>query len=83
MMPVRSRSVPQCKTPFPLPDGLFVAVFVAEFNPIPSLCTGRFAKVTGGSFIMTATTEPFVLGAMDPVGYTWEGSGTLEFSRGK
>jgi len=69
-------------TLFPIPGGLFVAVWVAEFNPVPELCTGRFAKVIGGSFIMVAVTEPFVLGAFDPVGYSWSGEGSLTFANG-
>jgi hypothetical protein len=69
-------------TLYPAPVGLFVAVWVAEFNPVPALCTGRFASVTGGSFIMVATTDPFVLGALDPVGYSWRGKGSLTFSKG-
>lgn len=64
-------------------DGQFVAVFVAEFNSVVAKCTGRFANVIGGSFIMVATTEPFVLGATDPVGYTWEGDGRIEFKAGE
>jgi hypothetical protein len=67
---------------FPAGNGTVVAVFVAEFNPVPELSTGRFARVVGGGFIMTAVTEPFVLGATDPVGYTWSGAGTLEFRKG-
>jgi len=63
-------------------DGKFVAVFTAEFNPVLAKCTGRFAKISGGSFIMVATSDPFVLGASDPVGYTWEGAGELEFQTG-
>ena len=63
-------------------DGKFVAVFTAEFNPVIAKCTGRFAKVSGGSFIMVATSDPFVLEAHDPVGYTWEGAGELEFKTG-
>ena len=35
----------------PNSDGSFIAEFVAEFNPVPSQCTGRFAKVTGGGWI--------------------------------
>jgi hypothetical protein len=69
-------------TLYPAPGGLFFAVFVAEFNPVPSLCTGRFAKLLSGSFMMTAVSDPFVLGAFDPVGYTWTGNGTLTFSNG-
>jgi hypothetical protein len=64
-------------------DGKFVAVFVAEFNPVLKKCTGRFKKVIGGSFVMVAVTEPFVLGATDPVAYTWEGEGSLEFGKPK
>jgi hypothetical protein len=59
------------------------AVWTAEFTPVPSESTGRFAKVVGGSFIMVATTEPFVFGPDDPVAYTWEGKGTIEFKKGK
>lgn len=62
--------------------GLFVATWVAEFNPVPNLCTGRFEKVIDGSFIMVAKTEPFVLGATDPVKYSWKGQGTLTFQNG-
>jgi hypothetical protein len=43
--------------------------------------TGRFANITGASFIMVATTEPFVLGDDDPVGYSWHGEGTLTYSK--
>jgi hypothetical protein len=68
---------------FPVAGGRFVGVFVAEFNPVPALSTGRFAKVIGGSFIMVAVTEPFVLGATDPVRYTWQGDGWLEFRTGR
>lgn len=60
-------------------NGMVSAVWVAEFNPVPAQCTGRFAKVIGGSFLMIAESEPFVLGAMDPVGYSWTGKGTLHF----
>ncbi len=64
---------------FPVDDGKFIAVWTAEFNPAFAQCTGRFKKVIGGSFIMVAVTEPFVLGATDPVRYTWDGEGTIEF----
>jgi len=40
-----------------------------------------FAKVTGGSFIMIAQTEPFVWGATDPVGYKWQGSGSIVYGK--
>jgi hypothetical protein len=65
----------------PLGGGLFVTVWVAEFTPAAG-STGRFANVIGGSFIMTAVTEPFALGDTD-IAYEWEGNGTLEFHRGK
>jgi hypothetical protein len=69
---------------FPLDDGSFVAVFVAEFNPLPAKCTGRFANVIGGSFIMIAMSEPFfVLGATTtPFEYVWAGKGSIEFAKG-
>ena len=68
-------------TLYPVGDGSFIAVFVAEFNPVPSQSTGRFANVTSGSLIMVATSEPFfILGATTtPFAYTWEGKGTLTF----
>ena len=65
----------------PLGGGRFVTVWVAEFTPAAG-STGRFAKVIGGSFIMTAVTEPFAFGDTD-IAYAWSGSGTLEFRRGK
>jgi hypothetical protein len=70
-------------TLFYVGNGRFVAVFVAEFTPVLDLCTGRFAKVIDGSFIMTAVTDPFVLGSTDPTGYTWSGKGTLTYQKGK
>jgi hypothetical protein len=63
--------------------GLVVAVWVAEFNPVPAMSTGRFKNVIDGSFMMTAVTEPFVLGAKVPVDYTWEGEGWIEFNKRK
>lgn len=68
---------------FPVAGGEFVAVFVATFTPVTDLCTGRFAKVTGANFVMTAITEPFVLGSTSPTGYVWSGEGTLTFNPGK
>jgi hypothetical protein len=48
--------------------------------------TGRFAKVTGGSFIMVATSAPFFLRPTQnnttPFAYSWQGSGSLTFARG-
>jgi len=68
----------------PQSDGSFVAVLVAEFNPVPSLSTGRFAKVIGGSITMTWATEPFFIQGTSttPFAYTWEGQGSLEFQTG-
>jgi hypothetical protein len=66
----------------PLGGDLYVTVWVAEFTPAAG-STGRLAKVVGGSFIMTAVTEPFVLGSADPVGYTWSGEGWIGFKNGK
>ena len=76
-------SSPGVATLYPQADGKFVAVFVAEFTPAYAECTGRFSKLTGGSFIMVATTEPFVLGSTDPVAYWWQGQGTLTFQHAK
>ena len=56
----------------PLGGGLFVTVWVAEFTPAAG-STGRFAKVIGGSFVMTAVTDPFALGDTD-IAYAWEGA---------
>lgn len=63
--------------------GEVISVWTAEFNPVPGESTGRFANVVGGSFIMIAVTEPFVLGSTDPVEYSWTGDGWIEFGRGK
>jgi hypothetical protein len=64
-------------------DGSFTAYFVAEFNPDLANCTGRFAKLTGGSFIMYAVSDPFfILGTSTThFNYTWYGSGTLTFGK--
>jgi hypothetical protein len=67
----------------PNSDGSFTATFVAEFNPDLPNCTGRFAKLTGGSLIMIAVSEPFfILGtSTTPFNYTWSGSGTLTYGK--
>jgi hypothetical protein len=69
----------------PVGDGSFFAIFVAEFNPVPTKCTGRFAKVTGGSLIMVAISEPFFLLGTEttPFAYSWQGDGSLTFQKGK
>jgi hypothetical protein len=68
----------------PLGGGMVQAVFLAEFNPVPSLCTGRFKKVVDGSLIMLAVSDPFPLvidgeGYSPPFDYEWSGQGWLEF----
>lgn len=70
-------------TLFPTSGGKFGSVWVAEFTPVPELCTGKFSGVTGGSFIMIARTDEFVLGAKDPVKYTWSGEGYLKWGHGE
>lgn len=71
---------------FPTNGGKVVAVFLAEFNPKLALCTGKFAKVVGGSFLMLAVSEPFALtldgnGFSPPFDYSWAGLGWLEFGK--
>jgi hypothetical protein len=75
-------------TLYPAGDGKVIAVFVAEFTPDPAASTGRFTEVTGGSFTMVATSQPFVptpnaQGFTAPFAYTWVGEGQLEISEGK
>jgi hypothetical protein len=67
----------------PNSDGSFTAYFVAEFNPDLPNCTGRFAKLTGGSLIMYAVSEPFFIQGpfTTPFNYTWSGSGTLTYGK--
>jgi hypothetical protein len=72
----------------PVDETRVQVVFTAEFNPVVGESTGRFAKVVAGSFLMIATTEPFVLaidedGFTPPFDYSWTGKGTLTFARGK
>ena len=67
------------------PGSDIIATFVQEFTPslVPGDNTGRFAKVTGGSFIMITTSEPVRAPYFGvPFAYTWEGEGTLEFEEG-
>jgi hypothetical protein len=70
-------------TLMPNSDGSFTAYFVAEFNPDLPNCTGRFAKLTGGSLIMYAVSDPFfIMGtSTTPFNYTWSGTGTLTFGQ--
>lgn len=72
----------------PLDNGLVQVVFLAEFNPDVTNCTGRFSKVVGGSFLMLAVSTPFPLiidnnGFTPPFDYSWVGTGSLEFRTGK
>ena len=78
-------SQPGQLTLYPHSDGSFSAVFVAEFNPIPSQCTGRFAKITSGSFLMIAVSEPFFFleTTTTPFAYAWAGEGSLTYGKGK
>src|SRR5262249_43298047 len=73
-------------TIIPQSDGTVVVQFEGEFTPNPAATTGRFEKVSGGSFHMIAVTEPFVLAPNDqgytvPFQYTWAGEGTIEFTK--
>jgi hypothetical protein len=68
---------------FPAEGGKVYAVFVATFTPVPQESTGRFTKYDGGSFVMTATTQPFTLGPTDSTGYSWVGIGTIAFTKEK
>jgi hypothetical protein len=81
-------TTPGTFTVTPTGDGMGVVQFVADFTPDPAASTGRFANVTGGSFTMVATTEPFLLqpnaqGYTVPFAYTWAGDGWIEFAKGK
>ncbi len=67
----------------------FVAYWIADFVPNAG-CTGKFAGVTGG-WTMYAVSEPFypfaivdgqVVGATNPVAYSWQGQGTLTYPKG-
>jgi hypothetical protein len=79
--------IPGQVTIIPTADGKVVGQFVAVFTPVPGESTGRFANVTGGGFLMVATTEPFdptpnAQGFTMPFHYTWQGFGDLEFGHG-
>ena len=60
----------------------YVSWFIAEFVPVSADCTGKFAGVTG-SWIMYAVSEPFLLGSTEPINYSWEGNGQLNFKKGR
>ena len=65
----------------PLPDGTVNAVFLAEFNPVGSECTGRFANASGSFLMLAFSTKSFVPANSPGPGtrlqYSWVGSGTL------
>jgi hypothetical protein len=61
-------------------DLIVEALFLADFVPVPELCQGKFAGVTG-SWVMIAKTEPFVLGSSEPLPYGWVGEGKLNFQK--
>jgi hypothetical protein len=67
-------------TIFPAANGKVVVQFVAVFAPVTSECTGRFAGITGGNWMMIATTDPFdptpnAQGYTGPLTYSWVGAG--------
>jgi hypothetical protein len=67
-------------TIIPAANGKVVVQFIAEFAPITSEATGRFANVSGGNFMMIATTDPFdptpnAQGFTGPLTYSWLGAG--------
>jgi hypothetical protein len=79
----------------PNSDGTVDAVFVAEFNPVGSECTGRFKNCTGSFIMYASSTQLFVpyFGTLFPPGtqppppqpeyflhYSWVGEGTLTFA---
>jgi hypothetical protein len=73
-------STPGTFTVFPQADGKVVVQFIAVFAPITSECTGRFADITGGNFMMFATTDPFdptpnSQGFTEAFTYSWVGAG--------
>jgi hypothetical protein len=59
---------------------IVTARFLAEFVAHPQDSTGKFSGATG-SWVMDARTAPFVLGSNDPVSYSWEGEGKLNFAK--
>ncbi len=70
----------------PAPHGRFTASFVAEFRPVPSLCTGKFANLIEGSWIMYAKSSPFSFASptqSTPFTYTWEGKGEFTYKQKK
>jgi hypothetical protein len=65
-------------------DGSFTAFLVGEGTPDVANCTGRFAKLMGGSVTVHSVLGPFfiidpVTLATTPCDYSWQGSGTITF----
>ena len=67
-------------TLYPQSNGMYIAVFLAEFVPYAPLCTGEFRGISG-SWTMLAITEPFELGSSAPLAYEWQGEGSLTFEK--
>lgn len=69
---------------FPVGRRRVRVLFIAEFNPIVGESTGRFRRVTGGSLMMYALSDPIRLrfdpdtGFSAPFRFHWIGSGYLE-----
>jgi hypothetical protein len=57
------------------------AQFVAEFVVQPNESTGHFAGVTGSWIMVAKSDKPFLLPSTDPLYYSWEGEGRLNFPK--
>lgn len=57
------------------------ARFVAEFVVQPNESTGHFAGVTGSWTMYAQTDKPFLIPSGDPVSYSWQGEGRLNFPK--
>ncbi len=72
-------------------NGIFYAVFIAEFTPALEECTGKFSRLRDGNFLMYARSEPFQVVGADAlpvpgdadgaIQYSWIGLGSLTFGR--
>ena len=78
-----ARARPGQRRAVPPSDGTYVAVFVAEFNPIPAPIDRPILQGRRRQFHHGRDHQPFVLGASDPVAYSWKGNGWIEFRNGK
>ncbi len=73
-------STPGTFTVYPVEGGKVVVQFVAVFAPVTTECTGAIASITGGNFLMIATTDPFdptpnAQGSTEAFTYSWVGAG--------